>query len=89
MNQDHNYVVSTPTRQVRRKQQHMVPIPLQTDVPTTESQLQRNQPSEFERMPVQTRYQTGSYCCTVQTFPTDGLFKTRRGDVDKVIIMHT
>ena len=55
-----SYVVSTSTGQVRRNRQHMVPIPLQTDVPTTESQLQRNQPSEFDHSPVQTRSQTGT-----------------------------
>ena len=55
-----SYDVSTPTGQVRRNRQHMVPIPLQTDVPTTESQLQRNQPSEFDCSPVQTRSQTGT-----------------------------
>ena len=36
------------------------PIPSQADVPTTESQLPRNQSNELERSPVQTRSRTGT-----------------------------
>ena len=47
------YIVSTPTGQVRRNRQHIVPRPSQTNLPET------NQSNEFQRSPVQTRSQTG------------------------------
>ena len=56
-NEPRSYIVSTPTGQVRRNRQHIVPIPSQTSLSETDPETQSN---EFQQSPVQTRSQTGT-----------------------------
>ena len=56
-NEPRSYIVSTPTGQVRRNRQHIVPIPSQTSLSETDPETQSN---EFQRSPVQTRSRTGT-----------------------------
>ena len=51
-----SYVVGTPTGQVRRNQQHIIPIPTQEDPSVVDQGISHN---EFQRSPVQTRSRTG------------------------------
>ena len=50
-NEPRSYIVSTPTGQVRRNRQHIVPRPSQTNLPEC---------NEFQQSPVQTRSQIGT-----------------------------